>query len=83
MTFVFMGVISLCLLFTKVLYIFFSGVNQEFCSERMKQCCALVPVTGVLTLWHTHTAVRRSEPTMFAFSSSFLPVDGMTCHVSF
>jgi hypothetical protein len=40
-----------------------------------------------LTLWHTPTAViravRRSEPLIFAFSSSFLSVDGMTCRISF
>jgi hypothetical protein len=43
--------------------------------------------SGHLTLWCTHTAVgrsvRRSEPSMFAFISSFLSVDGMTCHISF
>jgi hypothetical protein len=37
-----------------------------------------------LTLWHTQPPVRRSEPPMFfAFSSSFLSVDGETCHISF
>jgi hypothetical protein len=35
-----------------------------------------------LTLSHTHMAGSWSEPPMSAFSSSFLSVDGMTCHIS-
>jgi hypothetical protein len=38
----------------------------------------------VLTLSHTQPPVRRSEPSMsLLFSSSFLSVDGITCHISF
>ena len=38
----------------------------------------------VLTHWHTQPAVRRSEPSMsFAFNSSLLSVDGMTCLLPF
>ena len=38
----------------------------------------------ILTHWHTQPAVRRSEPSMsFAFNSSLLSVDGMTCLLPF
>jgi len=37
-----------------------------------------------LTHWHTQPAVRQSEPSMsFAFNSSLLSVDGMTCLLPF
>ena len=39
---------------------------------------------SVLTHCHTQPAVRRSEPSMsFAFNSSLLSVDGMTCLLPF
>jgi len=38
----------------------------------------------LLTHWHTQPAVRQSEPSMsFAFNSSLLSVDGMTCLLPF
>jgi len=39
---------------------------------------------STLTHWHTQPAVRQSEPSMsFAFNSSLLSVDGMTCLLLF
>jgi hypothetical protein len=39
-----------------------------------------VPNKYMCLTWNTQPAVRRSEPSMsFAFNSSFLSVDGMTC----
>jgi hypothetical protein len=38
----------------------------------------------ILTHWHTQPAVRWSEPSMsFAFNSSLMSVDGMTCLLPF
>jgi hypothetical protein len=56
--------------------------QREFGISGMQR--ALLEKKKILTLWHTPPLVRRSEPPMsFAFSSSFLSVDGMTCHISF
>jgi len=42
------------------------------------------PFFTSLTHWQTQLAVRRSEPSMsFAFNSSLLSVDGMTCLLPF
>jgi len=55
---------------------------QHAQSEHMDM--KLVTKKGHLTHWHTQPAVRRSEPSMsFAFNSSLLSVDGMTCLLPF
>jgi len=64
-------------------------LSPIICRCLLKVLCPVSrPVTTLdcvlLTHWHTQPAVRRSEPSMsFAFNSSLLSVDGMTCLLLF